>query len=71
MKDKILHMYYGLLPNKGEIVQTLCGKSMPFTREVIAMLKDKYMCRKCMQEHRRGGCPLGEIVFPETPDEDN
>lgn len=68
MKNKILHMYYGLLPDKGKIVQTLCGQRRRFTHEVIAMLRGEQMCPKCRQEHIRQRLGSRVIIFPETPD---
>ncbi|MCX6740973.1 MAG: hypothetical protein NTY61_01070 [Candidatus Parcubacteria bacterium] len=69
MKNKILHMYYGLLPDKREIVRTLCGQRKRFTHEVIAMLRGEQMCPKCRQEHIRQKLgSIGIIIFPEKPD---
>jgi len=61
-------MYFGLLPNAEEVVQTLCGQRRRFTHEVIAMLRGEQMCPKCRQEHIRQKLGSRVIIFPEMPD---
>jgi len=68
MKNKILHMYFGPLPNAEEVVQTLCGQRRRFTHEVIAMLRGEQMCPQCRQEQIRRRLGSSVTIFPETPD---